>query len=165
VVRGLKEWPKEDRPPVALVFFAFRIMVAIGFAMLGLILLGWILHWRNRLYTSPWFLRLCEFAMPLGFIAILAGWTTTEVGRQPWTVYGLMRTADSVTPSLTAFDVMLSLALYIVVYLMVYPVALMFIVRLVRAGPAQADAMEAPVSSGRPRQPVEALPGAPTGRT
>jgi cytochrome d ubiquinol oxidase subunit I len=76
-----------------------------------------------------------------------------------------MRTADSVTPSLTAFDVMLSLALYIIVYLMVYPVALMFIVRLVRAGPAQAGAMEAPVSSGRPRRPVEALPGAPPGRT
>lgn len=165
VVRGLKEWPKEDRPPVEIVFFAFRIMVAIGFAMLGLVLLGWILHWRNRLFTSAWFLRLCEFSMPFGFIAILAGWTVTEVGRQPWTVYGLMRTADSVTPSLTAFDVMLSLALYIVVYLMVYPVALMFIVRLVRAGPAPADAMEAPVSSGRPRRPVEALPGASTGRT
>jgi cytochrome d ubiquinol oxidase subunit I len=102
--------------------------------------------------------------MPFGFIAILAGWTTTEVGRQPWTVYGIMRTAESVTPSLTAFDVMVSLALYIVVYLLVYPVALMFIVRLVRAGPARADEMEAPVSSGRPRQPVEALPGAPTGR-
>jgi cytochrome d ubiquinol oxidase subunit I len=164
VVRGLKEWPPDERPPVAIVFFAFRIMLAIGFAMLGLVLLGWILHWRDRLFTSPWFLRICEFAMPFGFIAILAGWTTTEVGRQPWTVYGIMRTAESVTPSLTAFDVMVSLALYIVVYLLVYPVALMFIVRLVRAGPARADEMEAPVSSGRPRQPVEALPGAPTGR-
>lgn len=164
VVRGLKEWPKEDRPPVAIVFFAFRIMVAIGVAMLGLVLLGWLLHWRNRLFTSPWFLRLCEFSMPFGFIAILAGWTTTEVGRQPWTVYGLMRTAQSVTPSLTTFDVSLSLLLYVAVYLMVYPVALMFIVRLVRAGPAPAEAMEVPVSSGRPRRPVEALPGAPTGR-
>jgi cytochrome d ubiquinol oxidase subunit I len=164
VVRGLKEWPKEDRPPVAIVFFAFRIMVAIGFAMLGLVLLGWVLHWRNRLFTSFWFLRLCEFAMPFGFIAILAGWTTAEVGRQPWTVYGLMRTADSVTPSLTPLDVALSLLLYVVVYLIIYPVALLFVVRIVRAGPARADEMEAPISSGRPRQPVEALPGAPTGR-
>ena len=158
VVRGLKEWPKEDRAPVAVVFFAFRIMLAIGFAMLAVVLLGWLLHWRNRLFTSFWFLRLCEFAMPLGFIAIIAGWTTTEVGRQPWTVYGLMRTADSVTPSLTAFDVTLSLLLYIVVYLMVYPVALLFVVRIVRAGPAQAEEIEAPVSSGRSRRPVEALP-------
>jgi cytochrome d ubiquinol oxidase subunit I len=163
-VRGLKEWPKEDRPPVAIVFFAFRVMVAIGFAMLGLVLLGWLLHWRNRLFTSPWFLRLCEFAMPLGFIAILAGWTTTEVGRQPWTVYGLMRTADSVTPSLRPIEVALSLALYVVVYLLVYPVALMFVVRIVRAGPALSEELEAPVSSGRPRRPVEALPGAPSGR-
>jgi cytochrome bd ubiquinol oxidase subunit I len=164
VVRGLKEWPKEDRAPVAIVFFAFRIMVGIGLLMFGVVLLGWLLHWTNRLFTSFWFLRLCEFTMPLGFLAILAGWTTTEVGRQPWTVYGLMRTADSVTPSLTPLDVALSLALYIVVYLMIYPVALLFIVRIVRAGPARVEEMEAPISSGRPRQPVEALPGAPTRR-
>jgi cytochrome bd ubiquinol oxidase subunit I len=164
VVRGLKEWPKEDRAPVAIVFFAFRIMVGIGLLMFGVVLLGWLLHWTNRLFTSFWFLRLCEFTMPLGFLAILAGWTTTEVGRQPWTVYGLMRTADSVTPSLTPLDVALSLALYVVVYLMIYPVALLFIVRIVRAGPARVEEMEAPISSGRPRQPVEALPGAPTRR-
>jgi cytochrome d ubiquinol oxidase subunit I len=164
VVRGLKEWPKEDRAPVAIVFFAFRIMVGIGLLMFGVVLLGWLLHWTNRLFTSFWFLRLCEFTMPLGFLAILAGWTTTEVGRQPWTVYGLMRTADSVTPSLTPLDVALSLALYIVVYLMIYPVALLFIVRIVRAGPARVEEMEAPISSGRPRQPVEALPGAPARR-
>ncbi|HEX2114662.1 MAG TPA: cytochrome ubiquinol oxidase subunit I, partial [Alphaproteobacteria bacterium] len=131
VVRGLKEWPREDRPPVTIVFFAFRIMVGIGFAMLAIVVVGWILHFRRRLFTSAWFLRLCQVTMPLGFIAILAGWVTTEVGRQPWTVYGLMRTAQSVTPSLTGFDVALSLLLYVVVYLLVYPVALMFIVRLV----------------------------------
>jgi cytochrome d ubiquinol oxidase subunit I len=159
VVRGLKEWPKEDRPPVAIVFFAFRIMVGIGFAMLAIVVVGWILHLRRRLFISDWFLRLCQYAMPLGFVAILAGWTTTEVGRQPWTVYGLMRTADSVTPSLTGFDVLVSLLLYIVVYLLVYPVALLFVVRIVRAGPERADEMEAPVSSGRPRRPVDALPG------
>jgi cytochrome d ubiquinol oxidase subunit I len=159
-VRGLKEWPKEDRPPVAIVFWAFRIMVGIGFAMAGLIVLGWILHWRGRLYSERWFLRLCEFAMPAGFIAVLAGWTTTEVGRQPWTVYGLMRTAESVTPSLTALDVTISLALYVIIYLMVYPMALLFIVRIVRAGPAEAEALEGPISSGRPRGPVDALPGA-----
>ena len=159
VVRGLKEWPKDERPPVAIVFWAFRVMVGIGFAMAGLIVLGWILHWRGRLFATPWFLRLCEFAMPAGFIAVLAGWTVTEVGRQPWTVYGLMRTADSVTPSLTALDVTLSLLLYVVVYLMVYPVALLFILRVVRAGPTPSDAEVSPVSSGRPRGPVDALPG------
>ena len=166
VVKGLKDWPREDRPPVAIVFFAFRTMLAIGFAMLGLVALGWILRWRGRLYDTPWFLRLCEWFIPLGFVAILAGWTVTEVGRQPWTVYGLMRTAQSVTPSLTGLDVLISLLLYMVVYLLVYPVALIYIARIVRKGPPRADEAEeeSPVESGRPRLPVEALPAGSPGR-
>jgi cytochrome d ubiquinol oxidase subunit I len=166
VVKGLKDWPREDRPPVAIVFFAFRTMLAIGFAMLGLVALGWILRWRGRLYDTPWFLRLCEWFIPLGFVAILAGWTVTEVGRQPWTVYGLMRTAQSVTPSLTGLDVLISLLLYMVVYLLVYPVALIYIARIVRKGPPRADEPEeeSPVESGRPRLPVEALPAGSPGR-
>ena len=82
---------------------------------------SWWLRWRGRLFDSPLFLRACMFVGPLGFIAVLAGWTTTEVGRQPWTVYGLMRTADAVSPSLTGCDVLLSLIGYIVVYLIIFP--------------------------------------------
>jgi cytochrome d ubiquinol oxidase subunit I len=158
VVRGLKDWPPDQRPPVAIPFFAFRIMVGIGVAMLGLVALGWLLRWRGRLFDSAWYLRLCELALPLGFIAVIAGWTTTEVGRQPWTVYGLLRTAASSTPSLTGADVLGSLLLYAVVYLIVYPIGLAVMVRLVRRGPQEAP--PDPVESGRPAQPVAALPRA-----
>jgi cytochrome bd ubiquinol oxidase subunit I len=164
VVRGLKDWPPDQRPPVAIVFFSFRIMAGIGFAMLALVIVSWVLRARGRFYDEPWFLRLCQYAMPLGFIAVLAGWVTTEVGRQPWTVYGLMRTADSVTPSLTGTDVLISLLLYVIVYLLVYPVALIYIVRTVRAGPVRAEELEPPIESGKPRQPVDALPAAAPGR-
>ena len=126
-VRGLKEWPPDQWPPVAITFFAFRIMVGIGFLMLAIIAVSWWLRVRRRLFEAGWFLRGCETAAPLGFLAVLAGWTTTEVGRQPWTVYGLMRTADSASPSLTGSDVLISLIGYGVVYLVMFPagVALM----------------------------------------
>ena len=93
-VRGLKEWPPEDRPPVALPFFSFRLMVGIGLVMLAIAVAGLALWRRGRLATSRRFQRLCMLAAPLGFIAVIAGWVTTEVGRQPWVVYGLLRTRD-----------------------------------------------------------------------
>ena len=96
-------------------------MVGIGLLMLGLVAASWWLRFEGRLFETRWFLRACEFVAPLGFIAVLAGWTTTEVGRQPWTVYGLLRTADSVSPSLTGADVLISLVGYIVVYLIMFP--------------------------------------------
>ena len=93
-VQGLNDFPADQRPPVWPVFFAFRLMVAIGLAMLGIVALGLWLLWRGRLFATDWFLRICQWAAPLGFLAVLAGWTVTEVGRQPWTVYGLLRTAQ-----------------------------------------------------------------------
>jgi cytochrome d ubiquinol oxidase subunit I len=151
-VRGLKEWPADQRPPVWPVFFAFRIMVGVGLAMLGMVALGWIMRFRGRLFESSWYLRLCQWTAPLGFIAVLAGWTTTEVGRQPWTVYGLMRTADSVSPSLTSGDVALSLLGYVGVYLIMYPAGIAVMARFVREGPPQAE-LEAPVAAGRAEAP------------
>ncbi|HVB15076.1 MAG TPA: cytochrome ubiquinol oxidase subunit I [Stellaceae bacterium] len=156
-VKGLNEWPPGDRPPVAITFFAFRIMVGIGFLMLALVILSWWLRMRRRLYTANWFLRCCVFAAPAGFLAVLAGWTTTEVGRQPWTVYGLMRTAQSVSPSLSGGDVLLSLFGYVVVYLVMYPAGLMMMARLVRRGPAAILEPE-PVESGLPQGPVRPRP-------
>jgi len=158
-VRGLKEWPRDQWLPVAIPFFAFRIMVGIGFLMLALVAASWWLRARGRLH-AVWFLRLCELASPAGFIAVIAGWTTTEVGRQPWTVYGLLRTADSVSPALTGTDVMLSLAGYVLVYLLIYPVGLTMMMRVVRRGPAEAP--DEPIASGRPEGPVRALPVAST---
>jgi cytochrome d ubiquinol oxidase subunit I len=98
-VRGLTSAPRADRPPVTITHVAFQIMVACGTAMIAVSLLGVLLWWRKRaLPVTPWYLRLVMLASPLGLVAIEAGWTVTEVGRQPWIVYGVMRTADAVTP-------------------------------------------------------------------
>jgi cytochrome bd ubiquinol oxidase subunit I len=153
-IKGLKEFKPEDRPPVAIPFFAFRIMVGIGFLMLGVVAVSWWLRHRRRLFDSPSFLGLCMAMGPLGFVAVLAGWTTTEVGRQPWTVYGMLRTADSTPPSLTGGQVLASLLAYMAVYLIIYPSALFIAARLVRNGPAAAPDSVAPIESGRPSAPV-----------
>jgi cytochrome d ubiquinol oxidase subunit I len=162
-VRGLKDWPADQRPPVAIPFFAFRIMVGIGFLMLALVIVSWWLRARWQLFETRWFLICCELASPLGFLAVLAGWTTTEVGRQPWTVYGLLRTADSVSPSLTGTDVLISLLGYALVYLIMYPVGVALMVRIVKAGPVEPTTAPAPIESGRPGLPVQALPRSEAG--
>ena len=156
VVPGLKDFPAEDRAPVIVPFFAFRIMVGLGVLMLGLVALGWALRFGGRLFSSDWFLKTLIWSGPIGFLAVLAGWTTTEVGRQPWTVYGLLRTGDSVTPSLTGGDVMISLLGYMVVYLIVYPVGVWFMARAIQRGPGD---IVGPVGGGRPAGPVKAPPG------
>ena len=153
-VKGLKEWPPDQRPPVAFPFFAFRIMVGIGLIMLLVAVLGQILQVSGRLWNAVWFLRACQLVAPLGFIAVVCGWITTEVGRQPWTVYGLMRTADSVSPSLTTTDVSMSLALYMIVYLIMFPTGVAFMASLVRRGPAEVQDVTG-IESGRPSRPFE----------
>jgi cytochrome d ubiquinol oxidase subunit I len=128
-------------------------MVGIGFFMLFMAVAGQVLRLRGRLWESSWFLRLCPWVAPLGFVAVLAGWITTEVGRQPWTVYGLMRTADSVSPSLTAGNVALSLAFYAIVYLIMFPTGIAFMAGLARRGPQQQDVQPETIESGRPQRP------------
>jgi len=156
-VKGLKDFPADERPPVAIVYFAFRIMVGVAMLMLLIVAGGLALLARGRLDHSVWYLRLCQFAPCLGFIAVIAGWTTTEVGRQPWTIFGLFRTADSVSPSLTGSNVLTSLLLYVAVYLVIYPVGLFLMLRLVRAGPTAGETT-ATVEAGRAKAPIEALP-------
>ena len=135
VVQGLKAWPREDRPPVAIPFFAFRAMVGVGLLTLALVAWsGWVWR-RNGFGEARAFLKFCELASPLGFVAVVAGWVTTEVGRQPWIVYGLMRTRDGVTPSLAGSDVLVSLAVYVVAYIAIFGAGGYFLVRLLRAGP------------------------------
>ena len=153
-VKGLKDFKPEDRPPVAIPFFAFRLMVGIGLVMLALVAASWWLRYRGKLFDNGLFLRTCIGVGPLGFVAVLAGWTTTEVGRQPWTVYGLMRTADSVPPSLNTGDVLASLAAYMAVYLLIFPTGFYVMARLIRNGPAGAAAA-ASIEGGRPSAPVE----------
>jgi cytochrome d ubiquinol oxidase subunit I len=158
-VKGLKDFPPDQRAPVAVVYFAFRIMVGIAMLMLAVVVAGLVLMARGRLDQARWYLRLCQIATSLGFAAVIAGWTTTEVGRQPWTVYGLMRTADSVSPSLTGSDVLVSLLLYVAVYLVIYPVGLSVMLRFVWRGPIASDEA-APVGGGRSKSPIEALAAA-----
>jgi len=155
-VKGLKDFPPDQRAPVAVVYFSFRIMVGIGLLMLAVVAAGFVLMARQQLDRTQWYLRLCQFTTCLGFLAVIAGWTTTEVGRQPWTIYGLMRTADSVSPSLTGANVLLSLLLYVAVYLVIFPVGVGVMLRVVRSGPAASEDL-APIGSGRPKSPIEAL--------
>jgi cytochrome d ubiquinol oxidase subunit I len=160
-IRGLKEWPTDQRPPVGPPFFAFRIMVGIGLLMLALVLVGNFMRAGGRVYKSRAFLKTCEIAAPLGFIAVLAGWIVTEVGRQPWTVYGLLRTTDSVTPSLTGGNVLITFIGYIVVYLLIFPAGFIVMTRIVRCGP-YSGFPDAPIEGGRPEPPTRALPVEPS---
>ena len=163
-VVGLKDFPPDQRPPVPVVYFAFRIMVGIALVMALVVIAGLVLLRKRVVDSTAWYLRLCQFTAPLGFFAVIAGWTTTEVGRQPWTIYGLLRTADSVTPALTGVDVLLSLLLYVLVYLIIFPTGVVMMLRIVRGGPAAADADErSPVASGLAQAPVQALPSATGG--
>lgn len=157
-IKGLNDWPMDQRPPVGPPFYGFRIMVGAGLLMLALVVTGNVLRFGGRLTRSRRFLLACQWAGPLGFVAVLAGWTTTEVGRQPWTVFGLMRTADSVSPSLTGLDVLVSLIGYVLVYAVIFPSGFLVMRRIVRAGPL-APVAEGPVQSGRPALPIAALPG------
>ena len=117
---GLEAYPKEDQPPVDIPFFAFRIMVGMGLIMVAVSWFGVWLRWRRKLDDARWFLWVAFLSFPSGFVAVLCGWFTAEVGRQPWVVYGLMRTRDAVTPSLTGGDVMFSLLAYVGVYAVIY---------------------------------------------
>ncbi len=131
---GLDTVPRENWPPVPVVFWSFRVMVGLGFLMVGLGLLSLWLRWRGRLYDSR---PLHYFAMamaPAGFVAVLAGWFTTEVGRQPFTVYGLLRTADSVSP-LAAPAVASSLIAFAVVYFLLFAAGVVYILRLMAQPP------------------------------
>jgi cytochrome bd ubiquinol oxidase subunit I len=156
-VKGLKEWPKEDRPPVAIVYFAFRIMVGIGMLMLLVVVTGLVLWKRGKLFNTNWYLRLCTWTGCTGFIAVLAGWTTTEVGRQPWVVYGLMRTEHAVTPTLTTSDVAISLAAYMLSYLVIFGGGFILLRRLVRIGPETAEKAEEFDSMAHPKRPLSAI--------
>jgi cytochrome d ubiquinol oxidase subunit I len=139
-----------------LVFYGFRTMIAMWSIMLALTVCGWWLAWRKRLYTSRHFLGAATCAIPVGYIAVTAGWITTEVGRQPFVVYGQLRTADAVTPFLTTGDVIASLSAYVVVYSMIFGAGAYYLVHLVRRGfPADVDAHE-PMLGERPARPLSA---------
>jgi cytochrome d ubiquinol oxidase subunit I len=135
---GLDTIPRQDWPPVPVTFWSFRIMVGIGFLMLGLGLVSLVMRWRGQLYESR-FMHVFALAMgPSGFIAVLAGWVTTETGRQPFTVFGLLRTSDSVSP-LAAPAVASSLIAFCIVYFIVYAAGAIYLIRLMAAPPHHGE--------------------------
>lgn len=134
-VKGLKDFPQDERPPVALTFIAFRVMVGLGFLFVLLTLLGWF--WRHKLETSPRFLKIMLYAIPLPYVALQAGWIVTEVGRQPWIVYGLMKTKDAVSP-IAVSQVGTTLAAFILAYSALGAIAYYLIAKHVRRGPEPA---------------------------
>ncbi|HYE52592.1 MAG TPA: cytochrome ubiquinol oxidase subunit I [Azospirillaceae bacterium] len=154
-IRGLKEVPPEERPPVAIVFWAFRIMVGLGFLMLGVAVLSVWLRFRKRLYDTRWFLKLCMLCGPIGFVALLSGWVTTEVGRQPWVIYGLVRTADAVTPSITFAGVLTSLSAFIVAYTIIFGAGIYYLYKVLRRGPGPYPREPVP-NPGHPKRPLSA---------
>lgn len=137
-VKGLTAFAQEDRPPAEIVFWSFRIMVGLGFAMVGVGLLSAWARLRGRLYDAPVLHRLAILMGPSGFLAVLAGWITTEVGRQPWTVYGLLRTADSVSP-IEASAVGASLTAFVIVYFAVFGAGTFYALRLMAKPPGGED--------------------------
>ena len=137
-IKGLKEWPRGDRPNAPILFWSFRIMVGIGLLMVAVGMVSLILRWRGRLYAASWFHRWVLAMGPAGFIAVLAGWITTEVGRQPFTVYGLLRTANSVSP-IGAPGVASSLAAFVVVYFLVFGAGVFYILKLMSKPPKHSD--------------------------
>jgi cytochrome bd ubiquinol oxidase subunit I len=153
---GLTDFPPQDRPPVLIPFFTFRIMVGCGLAMLALASLGSYLNIKKRIERSRLLFWLIFFSFPLPFIATLTGWFTAEVGRQPWTVYGVLRTADAMTPFLTTRAATISLVVFCAVYVFIFTFGPFYIYWLLRAGPVESMVLPptARCRTGRCRSPI-----------
>lgn len=135
---GLDAFPPQDRPPVAVVFWSFRAMVGLGMLMIVIGLWGTWLWWRGGLDASRLFQRATVAMAPAGFLAVLAGWVSAEVGRQPWAVYGVLRTANAVSP-LTGAQVGSSLLAFMIVYAIVFTAGVLYIMRTIRRGPGSGE--------------------------
>ncbi|MBN9083318.1 MAG: cytochrome ubiquinol oxidase subunit I [Rhizobiales bacterium 62-17] len=135
---GLDTVADDRKPPIGIVFWSFRIMVGLGMLMLLLGLWSLLARWRGRLYDWPLLHRFAIAMGPAGFVAVIAGWVTTEVGRQPWTVYGLLRTVDSASP-LAASAVATSLIAFVIVYFIVFGLGVLYLLRLMASPPASGE--------------------------
>ncbi|MDH2384140.1 cytochrome ubiquinol oxidase subunit I [Bradyrhizobium sp. CER78] len=135
---GLSDFPRDQWPPVPIVFWSFRIMVGLGFAMLAVGFWSLLARFRGRLYDWAWLHRACVALGPAGFVAVIAGWVTTEVGRQPFTVYGLLRTAESHSP-LAAPAVAASLVAFVLVYFAAFGAGTYYLLRLMAKPPAPGE--------------------------
>jgi cytochrome d ubiquinol oxidase subunit I len=149
---GLKSVPPDQRPPVVPVFFAFRIMLAVGFFMIAAALYGAFLWWRGQLFETRWYLWIVARTWWIGFVGVIAGWVVTESGRQPWLVHGILRTADAISPVLPA-NILFTLILFVAVYGIVFAMGIYYMNRLIERGP-QGHAATSP--QGLPNRPLAA---------
>jgi len=133
-VRGLKAWPKDDRPPVLLVFWSFRVMVGIGSLMISTGVMALVLYFRKRLFDTRWFQYWCMAMTPAGFAAVLAGWFVTETGRQPYIIQGVMRTSEAVSP-VQSIPIAISISAFVLTYVVVFGAGSYYILKLIGKGP------------------------------
>ncbi|MGF9564994.1 cytochrome ubiquinol oxidase subunit I [Neorhizobium sp. BT27B] len=159
--KGLFEFEPRDRPNSLILFWSFRIMVGLGLLMLLLGLVGLFVRWRQRLFSDRLFLRFAALMGPSGLTALLAGWYTTEIGRQPWVVYGVMRTEDAVSNH-SALALSTTLVVFVVVYFTVFGLGIGYMLRLVGKGPLEANSLELHGGgSGKTMRPARPLSAAP----
>jgi cytochrome d ubiquinol oxidase subunit I len=159
-VKGLKAFEPDDRPPVAVVFWAFRVMVGLGVLMIALGAWGAWLCWRGAPEKTPLFLRACIAMGPAGFIAVISGWIVAEVGRQPWVITGVMRTSEAVSP-VGAGQVSASLMGFLIVYAVIFSVGVLYIMRLMAEGPVAGADEPGPMNQRAPGSALAAAPDDP----
>ncbi len=159
-IPGLKEFAPQDRPNSTIIFFTFRIMVGLGIAMLLLGVWGAYQRWYGRLYQSRLFLLFALCMGPAGLIAVLAGWITTEVGRQPWVVYGILRTQDAVS-SHSALTLSVTLVMFIVMYFLIFGTGIGFMLKMVAHGPDEGSGGNATRDDGQIKRPARPFSAAP----
>ena len=148
-IPALKDFPPKDRPPVLPIFLSFRVMVGIGLLLIFMAGAGGILWSFGKLDRARLYLLALSWCWPLGFVAIIAGWTTTEVGRQPWVAYGVLRTADAASP-IPAISIAVFIVLFVLVYGVVFGAGVRYIRRLIKKGPEAKPADEPEVLANRP---------------
>jgi cytochrome d ubiquinol oxidase subunit I len=159
-IPGLKSFAPEDRPNSTIIFFTFRVMVGLGLLMLLLGLWAVVLRVRRRLFETRLFLRFAVLMGPAGLIALLAGWLTTEIGRQPWVVYGVLRTRDAVSNH-PALELSVTLAVFVVMYAAVFGTGVSYMIKLVAKGPEQDAGAEPQRDKGQAHRPARPLSAAP----
>ncbi len=135
-IQGLGDFPKDEWPPLNLVFQSYHLMVALGMLFIAIGLYGAFLLWRRKLYTTKWYLWLLPFLIPLPHIAHESGWITAEVGRQPWIIYGLMKTSDAASVVVSAGEILFSLIMFSLIYTLLFVMFVLLFLRIVKKGPA-----------------------------
>ncbi|MBM3324281.1 MAG: cytochrome ubiquinol oxidase subunit I, partial [Calditrichaeota bacterium] len=139
-VKGLKDFPKDEWPPLTLTFYPFHLMVALGVYFILLTAYGIFLLWKKKIWENRLFLKLALWSIPLPFIANELGWISAEVGRQPWIVYHLLKTRDAVSPTVSAGNVLFSIIMFVVIYSLLFFAWLFLLRHEIKKGPEEENA-------------------------